>query len=70
MLLVYKCLTMQKCHILNNVFDLEIVFVIGYYECKITHKCIPMNWFCDGDDDCGMGEDELPNCSELISLNN
>ena len=24
-----------------------------------------MNWYCDGDDDCGMGEDETPNCGEL-----
>ena len=25
-----------------------------------------MNWYCDGDDDCGMGEDETPNCGELV----
>ena len=24
-----------------------------------------MNWYCDGDDDCGMGEDETPNCGKL-----
>jgi len=33
------------------------------YDCKNSQGCIPKDWLCDGDDDCGNNVDESPaNC--------
>lgn len=41
----------------------------GQFQCSVTHKCIPNNWVCDGEHDCGEFDvsDEL-NCKFLIDL--
>ena len=35
------------------------------FHCPMTHKCIPQNFVCDGDNDCGQNEDEKPGCSSM-----
>ena len=29
------------------------------FKCNSTRRCVPRNYVCDGDDDCGDGSDEL-----------
>lgn len=28
----------------------------GQFQCITTHKCIPNNWVCDGEYDCGTND--------------
>ena len=32
------------------------------FQCVSSYKCIPENWYCDGDNDCADRSDEL-NCT-------
>lgn len=41
--------------------DKEVTTLLGckdnQYQCP-NKRCIPRNWLCDGENDCGNGEDE------------
>lgn len=41
----------------------------GQFQCTSTHKCIPNNWVCDGEYDCGTHDisDEI-NCKYIPVL--
>jgi len=50
------------------------VFCCGYvgcggdqFPCYNSGRCIPDQWICDGDNDCGDMSDER-NCSELCLI--
>ena len=36
------------------------------FTCTTTGACIPANWTCDGENDCGDFSDELLNCKSSI----
>ena len=40
------------------------------FRCLVTGSCIPASWECDGDPDCGAGDDsdEHPGCRDLPCL--
>jgi hypothetical protein len=36
----------------------------GQFQCKLTHRCIPHGWICDGDSDCGVTSRMVPDMSD------
>ena len=50
-------------------FDLRVC-VLEYIMCNSTGRCIPESWKCDGDPDCGIGDnsDEPPECSKYLCV--
>ena len=47
---------------------LIVVFSTDDFYCSKNHRCIPMLWVCDGEDDCGTGEDEHKGCGRALTL--
>ena len=66
MLLVYLDFhaKLERCRFWSGEFSFPAANVSEDFHCEHTHKCIPKNWQCDGDDDCGSGEDEGPFCGK------
>ena len=44
----------------------SVVIDAGDFHCSKSHRCVPMIWFCDGEDDCGTGEDEPEGCGKIF----
>jgi len=41
----------------------------GFSQCPGSRQCIPVCWFCDGDEDCGdNGDENYSFCSESFIL--
>ena len=42
-------------------------FPVEYILCNTTGRCVPESWKCDGDPDCGVGDnsDEPPECGQF-----
>ena len=41
---------------------------MGEFMCKNALKCVPVEYLCDGDNDCTDGSDEAPNeCSRPVT---
>ena len=36
------------------------------FKCDNGDKCIPKQWQCDGEDDCGDNSDEILPCSGIV----
>ena len=46
-----------------------IVSIVGDFRCVTSNRCVPANWHCDGDDDCGDNSDEPEEiCSQYNNL--
>ena len=44
------------------------MYITEDFLCKKSHRCIPQSWVCNGEDDCGTGEDEHEGCGRNICL--
>lgn len=51
---------------LSLFFAESYICLSGQFKCTGTHKCIPVNLRCNGQDDCGDGEDEH-DCRECFT---
>jgi hypothetical protein len=38
--------------------------ISGQFQCLSTKQCIPMGWVCDGEPDCGLAENLVPDTSD------
>ncbi|KAK7507961.1 hypothetical protein BaRGS_00000926, partial [Batillaria attramentaria] len=56
-----KCNGIDNCRDGNRTDELNC----HDFHCERSHKCIPKTWQCDGDDDCGFGEDEGSFCASF-----
>ena len=48
---------------------LKLFFSVEYILCNTTGRCVPESWKCDGDPDCGVGDnsDEPPECGQFAT---
>ena len=41
---------------LFSAAEVETCLSSGNMQCNITKKCVPLSWKCDGENDCGEGD--------------